>query len=460
VSALAGIVELVLRETGIVLPTAREAAILAAVDRAAPGLDPGAFMREASGPARGRDLIGRLIDEVTVQETSFVRDRGQLDTIGWRTLLQAAHAAGSGTIRVWSAGCASGEEAYTLSLLAAEAFAPGPVPVDVLGTDISGAALAAAQAGQYRERAVRALAAPLRSRYLDQQPDGSYLVAERLRKLVRFRRHNLARDPTPPLGETGFDLVACRNVLIYFDAPLAGLVIEALERSLRRGGVLMLGAADALRRPGGRRQQARSRSRRLGGRSAGQGESPERGPRRLPGRQLAVSGGPGAGGELAVSGGSGAGGELAVSGGSAAARELRLAAALDAAGAGDRDRAFAQVASLLADDPLDAEAHFVDGLVALEAGDPARAATSLRRGLYADATFALAAFTLGRAYDALGDADAGRRAYQQALRTLDPEDDRHEGILQQIDIGDIAAACRARLGGSPCGSAGAGTTGV
>jgi chemotaxis methyl-accepting protein methylase len=168
-SVLERIAEFVRRETGIVLPPARETAILAAVARAAPGLDPGAFLRAASDPAGGRGLVDRLIDEVTVQETTFLRDRYQLNAIGWHSLLQAARAAGSGTIRVWSVGCASGEEAYTLALLAAEA----PWPVDVLGTDISGAALAAAAAGRYRERAVRALEPPLRSRYLDLQADGS-----------------------------------------------------------------------------------------------------------------------------------------------------------------------------------------------------------------------------------------------------------------------------------------------
>lgn len=411
-TVLAGIAELVRRETGIVLPAAREPAILAAVDRAAPGLDPGAFVRAASDPQGGHGLVDRLIDEVTVQETTFVRDRDQLDAIAWHSLLPAARAAGSGTIRVWSAGCASGEEAYTLALLAAEAFAPAQAPVDVLGTDISGAALAAAAVGRYRERAVGALEPSLRLRYLDRQGDGSYLVGERLRSLVRFRRHNLARDPTPPLGEAGFDLVACRNVLIYFEAPLVQQVIESLERSLQPDGMLVLGASDALRRTSSR-PAARP------GRPAARPRAPGRGLRRPLGR------------------------------GPSLPRERRLTAALAAADEGDRDGALAHVASLLADDPLDADAHFIDGLVTLEAGGPARAAAALRRALCADATFALAAFTLGRAYDALGDRPAARRAYEQALRTLDPADDRHERMLQQIDIGDIAAACRARLGGRP-----------
>jgi chemotaxis protein methyltransferase CheR len=404
-NVLAGITEFVRRETGIVLPPGRETAILAAVARASPGLDPRTFLRAASDPEGGRDLVDRLIDEVTVQETAFLRDRYQLDAIAWHRLLQVARTAGSETIRVWSVGCASGEEAYTLALLAAEAFAPVPAPVDVLGTDISGTALAAAAVGQYRERAVRAVEAPLRLRYLDLQADGSYLVGDHLRSRVRFRRHNLARDRLPPRGEAGFDLIACRNVLIYFEAPLAEQVIASLDRSLRRGGMLMLGAADALTRTVRR--------------PASRPPADKRALRRPLGR------------------------------GSSQSREQQLTAALDAADKGDRDSALAHVASILADDPLDADAHFMDGLVTLEAGRPARAVAALRRALYADAEFGLAAFTLGRAYDALGDIPAARRAYEQALRTLDPGDDRHQQMLQQVDIGDIAAACRARLAGPP-----------
>jgi chemotaxis protein methyltransferase CheR len=245
---LAAIAELVLRETGFALPAVRRPALLAAVRRAAPGLDPDAFLRATSDPASGRGLVDRLIDQVTNQETTFLRDRGQLDAIEWRRLARGVPTARPGTIRVWSAGCASGEEPYTLALLAAEALGPGHIPVDVLGTDISGAALAAAAVGQYRERAVHALEASLRARYFEPQADHTYLVGQRLRKLVRFRRHNLARDPIPPFGESRFDLVVCRNVLIYFEAPLAEHVIEMLRGSLRPGGVLVLGAADALPR--------------------------------------------------------------------------------------------------------------------------------------------------------------------------------------------------------------------
>jgi len=409
------VAELIRRETGITPAVVKESALRAALRRAAPDLEPGAFIRAASHPVRGRDLVERLVDEVTVQETMFVRDRGQLDGIPWHGLLQGARATGSAAIRVWSAACATGEEPYTLALLAAEAFAPAPPPVDVLGTDISGRAIAAAEAGLYRERAVRALDAALRRRYLEHQADGTYSVGKHLRGLVRFRRHNLVRDQAPPPGEAGFDLITCRNVLIYFETPVAERVLQRLNQALRPDGKLLLGAADALQR-----------TVRIA--------APERSDRRSPASQP---------GGRRPKEPAGHRGHPPVTAPESTGR--RLAAALAAAGQGDRDAALAEVQSMLTLNPLDADAQFVYGLVVLEAGEPARAAAAFRRALYADPAFALAAFTLGCAHDALGDKAAARRAYEQALRTLDPADDRHEPLLQQIDIGDIAAACQTRL---------------
>lgn len=395
----ATVAELIHRHTGICVPAARMPALRAALRRAAPGLAEEGVLGALADPAAGRGLLDRLIDEVTVQETAFVRDRDQLDPIPWHSL---AETAAGGVVRVWSAGCATGEEVYTLALLATESLAPARPRVDVLGTDISTAALAAAQAGRYRERAVRGLDARLRRRYLERQPDGSYLVTARLRALARFRRHNLIRDSAPPHGEGMFDLIVCRNVLIYFDPATVTGVCGRLERSLTRDGMLVLGAADVVARtaalgravidPAGRKPRARATAR-------------------------------------------------------PATREQRLAAAHAAADRGDRARALAQVTSLLADDPLDADAQFLHGLVMLEAGEPAAAAAALRRALYIDPGYAVAAFTLGRAYDAVGDVTAALRAYAQALRSLDPADQRHEPMLQQIDLADIAAACRARLRG-------------
>jgi chemotaxis protein methyltransferase CheR len=414
--SLAGVRELIRERTGIRVPESREAALLGALHRVAPGLSGETFLAAVADPEHGPALLGRLVDEITVQETSFLRDREQLDAIPWHSLQRCS--ARGGTLRIWSTACASGEEAYTLALLATEAFTPGPAAADVLGTDISGAALAQAAAGQYGERAVRGLTAAQRQRYLERQPGGGYHVGRELRSKVRFRRHNLALDLAPPPGEGPFDLIVCRNVLIYFEAPAVSRVTVSLERSLRPGGMLMFGAADTMARrasaaPGPPATGGLS----TGGTGLGTGGA---GRRRLDRRPPWAPPG---------------------------SRPQRLLGVLEAAGAGRTDEAKAQVSALLAEDPLDADANFVQGLVALEDGDPARAATALRAALYSDPVHAPAAFTLGRAYDALGDRAAADRAYTQALRALDQPDRRHERLLQQIHLADIAAACRARLEG-------------
>lgn len=427
--ALAELAALIHRTTGMVIAPGRETALRLAVGRAAPGLEPEDYLLATRDPVYGPGLVDRLIDEVTIHETSFARDMPQLETIDWRALHRVARSAGTGTIRAWSAGCATGEEAYTLALLAISAFAPGAAPVEILGTDISGAVITAAETGRYRPRAVRGLDPRLRRRYLERRADNTYQVSDRLRRLARFGRHNLIHDPYPPPGEARFDLILCRNVLIYFEPVLARQVTELLSASLHPGGKLMLGAADVL-------QVATARTGVTRPRGAGATARPTALPAREPAREFA--------GRMlrqAVRAPS----RAAPAGQRVMTRDQRLTATLTAAAAGDRNEALEQAASLVEAHPLDADAQFLYGLVALEAGQPAQARDALRQALVADPAFCLAAFTLGRAYDALGDGPAARRAYRQALRTLDPSDHRHEPMLQQVNLADIAAACHARL---------------
>jgi chemotaxis protein methyltransferase CheR len=385
------VAELVRRESGIALRASQQPALEAAIARVVPGGDAGGFLRLATEPLTGMRLVQRLLDEVTVKETSFLRDLPQLETIDWRELVEA----GEGVARVWAAGCATGEEAYSLVLLASESLGTAEPPIDVLATDVSQAALEAALDGRYRNRAVAGLDERLRDRYFTEE-DGHWLPVDSVRRPVRFRRHNLVRDPAPPLGEGRFDLVVCRNVLIYFDRPTVEAVIGSLERAVKRSGVLLLGVADALH----------GATRRLAG------VRPPRPPRPRPPERDA---------------------------------QQLLANALAAADDGRREEALDATSELLGQNPLSAEAYFVRGLVQLAGGMSSEAVASLRRALYIDPRFSIASFTLGRAYDNLADPAEARRAYEHALRTLDPEDDRHDALLGQVDLGDIAAACRARI---------------
>jgi chemotaxis protein methyltransferase CheR len=382
--ALDLVAELVLRESGIRVQPAQHPALRSAIVRALPNGDAAALLALVANPVEGPRAIATLIDEVTVKETFFYRDRQQLDTIPWRTMLERAQAAGSQEIRIWCAACATGEEAYTLALLACEAFAPASPPVRILATDISSAALEASRGGRYRERSLRTVAPSLRDQYFDQ--DGEQLVVgDRLRSIVTFAQHNLVTGSMPPLGETAFDLIVCRNVLIYFDGETADRVIDGLRNTLRPEGTLILGSADVL--CGTARRLVKFESTPVGKQSAPTTPAPLRKP-------LGVA-------ELAEN-------------------------------------------SVLLD-PFVVETRFLQGIAELESGEALAAAESLRHVLYLDPTFGLAAFALGRAHEATGDASAARRAYQQALRTIDMSDERHDHLLEQVDLVDVATACRARL---------------
>jgi chemotaxis protein methyltransferase CheR len=405
--ALEEVAALLRRETGISLKPSQHASLAAALRRVDPALDAPRFLRVVRRSGAHTDLLDRLIEQVTVNETFFFRQRSELDAIEWRPLHDAVRASGRDTIRVWVAACASGEEAYTLATMASEAFAPVPPPVSILGTDISAVTLERARRGRYGRRSIRPLLPELRDRYF--VPDGDAMVAgDRLRALVEFMRHNLVLDPPPLGGDRPFDLIACRNVLIYFDSDAVERVIESLERSLAPHGMLVLGAADRL--CGSARRLARLH------RSQAPAPQPIRAaPLRRPlGREPV-------------------------------AEPSGLAEALAAANAGDLEAALRITEHLLKDDPLDADAYFVRALAELGLDDERAAIASLRRSLYVDPSFGLAAFQLGRAYERLGDARAAARAYDRALRTLDESAERHRLLADQVDLGDVAGACAIRL---------------
>jgi chemotaxis protein methyltransferase CheR len=180
------------------------------------------------------------VDGTVVAETYFARHPEQLAAL--RVTLRREE--GTAPLRVWCAGCASGEEAYTVAALLFEAGrgAPGCV----LGTDVSEKSLAAARRGRYGPWSLRALPEPDRSRWLQAERD-HWSVLPAIQELVAFRRHNLVADPPPSVG---FDIVLCRNVLIYFDRPTAAVVVGRLFDAVRPGGLVALAPAEnALARP-------------------------------------------------------------------------------------------------------------------------------------------------------------------------------------------------------------------
>lgn len=143
--------------------------------------------------------------------------------------------AGVPALKVWSAGCAQGEEPYTLAfLLDSLGF-----DFDILATDVNSEALSVAEAGVYREDKLRLL--PRRYR-LKELPDGEFAVPERFLSKLQFQLSDLHQEFVP---QPVFDLISCRNVLIYFSSISQDTIIERLVHSLKIGGILMLGYAES-----------------------------------------------------------------------------------------------------------------------------------------------------------------------------------------------------------------------
>ena len=177
-----------------------------------------------------------LVELAVVHETCFYRHPDQLE------LVAQLAAPAPGGLRLWSAGCATGEEAYSVAMALAEAGRP-PGGDCVLGTDVSGRALAEAAAAAYGTRTLRFTPPSWTARWLG-PPDaaGDRAIAPALAAGVAFSRHNLLSVEPPPGAP--FDVILCRNVLIYFEPYRIGEALVRLGAALVPGGALVLGPVE------------------------------------------------------------------------------------------------------------------------------------------------------------------------------------------------------------------------
>jgi len=174
-----------------------------------------------------------LLNAITVTHTWFMRDPGQLAIV---SELLAKRPQLAPPLKVWVPGCATGEDVYSVAMLAEQAGRN----VELLGTDINSAALRKAELGVYGSWAVRDLSDV--ERYFERGERSSFRIFERLKRAARFERHNLLDDAK----RTDWDVVLCRNVLIYLSRERARSVVERLADSLAVGGHLLLGASEVV----------------------------------------------------------------------------------------------------------------------------------------------------------------------------------------------------------------------
>ncbi|HUE78915.1 MAG TPA: protein-glutamate O-methyltransferase CheR [Sphingomicrobium sp.] len=194
---------------------------------------------------REPSLSNQVVEALLNNETYFFRDRTPFDLLSGHALpALARRRATSRRIRIWSAGCSTGQEAYSLAMLFAENEpAWSGWTIDILATDVSGAVIDRARSGIYTQFEVqRGLGINQMIRWFEECETG-WRAVEALRKPVRFRVHNLLEPPPHP-GD--FDIVLCRNVLLYLCAEKRTLAFERLASAMAPDGWLMLGAGETV----------------------------------------------------------------------------------------------------------------------------------------------------------------------------------------------------------------------
>jgi chemotaxis protein methyltransferase CheR len=188
-----------------------------------------------------------LVDNLTTNETYFFRESPQLRAFSEEILPELREVlAERKVIRIWSAGCSTGEEPYTIAILLLES---GDWwrdwQVEILGSDINQRVLHTARKGVYKKSAHRVTSPEMLAKYFIEEEKGNYRIADRVRELVSFSYLNLL-DPYKTSLITNMDIIFCRNVIIYFDKEAKKKVIESFYEKLRKGGYLLLGHSESL----------------------------------------------------------------------------------------------------------------------------------------------------------------------------------------------------------------------
>jgi len=411
----------------------------------------GAYLDEVCAPRSPERQ--RLIDEVTIQETHFFRNPPQMRALRAHVLPELIrHAASHGRrLRIWSAGCSTGEEPYTIAMMIRELLpSTAGWDIKVIATDISENALDAARRATYGARAVQLATAAEVSRFFVPVDGGRYEVRSEVRELVELRHHNLVNDPPPA---DALDLVLCRNVTIYFSRETTRALMGRLHTALRDGGYLFLGHSETL-------WQVSEDFRLV---SLGTGDTAAYVYRRLdepaserravlPDRRTLAEPIPPPDRRVSAR----RAWEAVVRPQVLTQAEHPAAPSLqsvrDALAEGRYEDA-ARLARLAGDaDPLEPEVHYLLGLALVDQGLDADALPALRRAVYLDSEAGLAHFLLAGALARTGDRAAAAREYRAAAQTLSRTTDAAAPELGGRSARELAALCAQLEGQLSAGS--------
>jgi chemotaxis protein methyltransferase CheR len=388
---LARVAERLAQHAGLHFPPQRGTDLARAIAAAGAELhadDPGAWLDRLQAATLSARELDALVCHATVGETYFFRDPALFDTL--RDLLLAELLRTSGEpqrpLRIWSAGCCTGEEAYSIAMWCERVLpAAWREQVSVIASDINPRSLAHAERGVYGAWSFRAAPAWVKH-FFTRCRDGRFRIDSRLREQVRFFALNLAQEPYPPLpgGDGTVDIVICRNVLMYFEPRKAKEAVLRLRQRLGEGGWLFVSPAEMsnatfpgfetvafagalgyrrterVRKPANAGAASASPSMVLPVRAAQEPEAGQPTPRARAQES-----------------------ESAAQAARRLADEGKLGAALECC-----DRAIAA-------DRLNEALHYMRAVILRERGESEAAAAALQRALYLDPEFIMAHFTLG-----------------------------------------------------------------
>jgi chemotaxis protein methyltransferase CheR len=422
-----------------------------------------AYLELLGRPGSGEELQA-LLNEVTIQETHFFRNPPQFRALRQHVLpqlIRRAAASGTRRLRIWSAGCSTGEEPYSVAMLLRELLpSTEGWDVKVVATDVSTRALAAARAGRYGRRALLAADPDDVARWFVRDGE-DYVVRPDVRELVEFRHHNLVTEPAPfPAGEP-IDLLLCRNVTIYFSRETTRRLMTQFHESLSDGGYLFLGHSETLWQINDTFRLVTLGDafvyRRDVPADAGVAE------RRtvLPDRRTGDDGLPDLGDRRLLKGDRRSAWEVLTRPRAlpfpraARGTVLERPAESDAVDpvraalrSGAYEEAAAHAVTAAAADPMRADAHYLHGLALANLGRDAEALVELRKAVYVDPLAGFAHFLLAGVLSRLGDAPGAARSYRAAAETLGrTSDDEVAAELGGRSVGELVEMCWQLAGG-------------
>lgn len=186
------------------------------------------------------ELMDEFKDRVTINVSEFWRNPNRWTVLEQRFLPELSRRSPH-KLKCWSAACSTGEEPYTLAMIMAEHQIPG----DILALDIDDTVLKRAQLGEYPDRSVKDVPAHYLAKYFTSDKPSSYKVSDALKPLIRFRKGNLLLDKF----EKDFDLIICRNVMIYFTETAKTMLYHKFSEALKPGGLLFVGSTEQIFTP-------------------------------------------------------------------------------------------------------------------------------------------------------------------------------------------------------------------